>query len=111
MKKRTITHDYNPVQKGLKKQKLQSINAPKNKEIYSLSHDCSRKFTPPSIDAICLHETEPLIAVSSRYCRYPYSKPQSVIRIYTLDGNLVTLMGASYPAGMYLSATMMVTRM
>ena len=27
MKKRTITHDYNPVQKGLKKQKLQSINA------------------------------------------------------------------------------------
>ena len=111
MKKRTITHDYNPVQKGLKKQKLQNINAPKNKEIYSFSQDCSRKFTSPSIRGICLHETEPLIAVSSRYCRYPYSKPQSVIRIYTLDGDLVTLMGASYPAGMYLSATMMVTRM
>ena len=110
MKKHTITHDYNPVQKGLKKQKLQSINAPKNKEIYSFSQDCSRKFTSPSIRGICLHETEPLIAVSSHYRRSPYFKPQSGIRIYTLDGDLVTLIGASYPVGMYLSATMMVTR-
>lgn len=108
MRKRTTTPDCIQAEEGtLKKQKFQADTTPTNKEIYSFNTNNFRTFDTTYVHAFCLHSTEPLIAISSA-C-YHFSKLMSVIKIYTLDGDLVTLFEASHPVKIYLSATMMIT--
>ena len=105
MKKRTCETNQIAL-KSSKKQKLQKVTPPRNNEIYPLKQNSFRTFNTPYFQAFCLHATEPLIAISSNI-HHLYSVPQSVVRIYTLDGDLITILEVSSLKRIYLSATMM----
>ena len=115
MKKRTSTNRNEVEENTLKRQKVQKDHAPKNKEIYWFNKNTFRTFNTPTIKAFCLHSTEPLLAVYSDV-NWPLFTP--VVRIYTLDGNLVTAFRVflNYlnnpvrgPVTIHLSAYMMLT--
>lgn len=108
MRKRTSSCEYKQIDlKSFKRLKLRKVKTPGNKEIYAFKRNSFRTFDTPPISGFCLHTTESLIAIS---CEYEIrEKYHYVIRIYTLDGDLITIIGVSTVEDIYLSATMMIT--
>ena len=109
MRKHTSCDSDQIEEQTLKKQKLQKVKTPRNKEIYSLKQNSFRMFNTPYFQAFCLHATEPLIAISTMILHLCYAE-QSVVGFFTLDGDLITvILESSFIKRMYLSATMMIT--
>ena len=110
MRKHTSSCEYNQIDLNYSiEQKLQKVETPRNKgRNYKFSHSF-RTINTPNIRALCLHATEPLIAISSDIYRN-HSVNQSFVSIYTLDGDLITTFeGSSVKTSIYLSSTMMIT--
>lgn len=114
MTKRTSINSTKVEENLLKKQKVQKGHLQRNKEIYWFNKNTFRTFDTASIQAFCLHSAEPLIVI----CSSPRPLFTPVVRIYTLDGNLVTVFSdflnpfnihAIDVVTIHLSSTMMLT--